>query len=42
VGLALVCALGWSLALGLKFDRLITVDISLWGLSVLLEFVALV
>jgi amino acid transporter len=38
----LVCALGWSLALGLKFDRLITVDISLWGLSVLLEFVALV
>ena len=38
----LLCAVGWSLALGLKFDRLITVDISLWGLSVLLEFVALV
>ena len=38
----LVCALGWSLALGLKFDRLITIDISLWGLSVVLEFVALV
>jgi amino acid transporter len=38
----LLCALGWSLALGLKFDRLITVDISLWGLSVVLEFVALV
>ena len=38
----LFCAVGWSLALGLKFDRLITVDISLWGLSVLLEFVALV
>ena len=31
----LLCALGWSLALGLKFDRLITVDISLWGLSVI-------
>ena len=38
----LLCAVGWSLALGLKFDRLITVDISLWGLSVVLEFVALV
>ena len=38
----LVCALGWSLALRLKFDRLITIDISLWGLSVVLEFVALV
>ncbi len=38
----LLCALGWSLALGLKFDKLITIDISLWGLSVLLEFVALV
>src|SRR5207248_8632732 len=37
-----LCAVGWSLALGLTFDRLITVDISLWGLSVLLEFVALV
>ena len=38
----LLCAVGWSLALRLKFDRLITVDISLWGLSVVLEFVALV
>ena len=38
----LLCAVCWSLALGLKFDRLITVDISLWGLSVVLEFVALV
>ena len=38
----LVCAVCWSLALGLKFDRLITVDISLWGMSVVLEFVALV
>ena len=38
----LVCAVGWSLALGLKFDRLITIDISLWGLSVVLEFIALV
>ena len=37
-----VCALGWSLALGLKFDRLITIDISLWGMSVVLEFIALV
>ena len=38
----LLCALGWSLALGLRFDKLITIDIALWGLSVLLEFVALV
>ena len=38
----LLCAFGWSLALRLQFDRLITVDISLWGLSVVLEFVALV
>ena len=38
----LLCAVGWSLALGLNFDKLITVDISLWGMSVVLEFVALV
>ncbi len=38
----LLCALAWSLALGLKFDKLITIDIALWGLSILLEFVALV
>ena len=27
----LVCALGWSLALGLNFKRLITIDFSLCG-----------
>ena len=38
----LFCAIGWSLALRLKFEKLITVDVSLWGMSVVLEFVALV
>ena len=38
----LFCAVCWSLALRLKFDRLITVDITLWGMSVVLEFIALV
>jgi amino acid transporter len=36
------CATGWALALGLPFERLITIDLVLWGMSVLLEFIALV
>ena len=36
------CATGWALALGLSFERLLTVDLVLWGMSVLLEFWALV
>lgn len=38
----LACAVCWALALGLTFERLITVDLLLWGLSLLLEFAALV
>ncbi len=37
----LACATGWALALGLTFERLITIDLLLWGLSLLLEFAAL-
>ncbi|HWZ43820.1 MAG TPA: APC family permease [Candidatus Saccharimonadales bacterium] len=36
-----LCALGWGLALNLKFDRLLMLDILLWGASVVLEFIAL-
>lgn len=38
----LACATGWALALGLTFERLITIDLLLWGMSLMLEFVALV
>jgi amino acid transporter len=38
----IACATGWALALGLTFERLLTVDLVLWGMSVLLEFWALV
>jgi len=38
----LACSLGWGLCLGLGFERLITLDIILYGGSLLLEFVALV
>jgi amino acid transporter len=38
----LVCALAWALALGLSFERLIAIDLVLYGASLLLEFVALV
>ena len=36
------CATCWALALGLSFERLITIDLLLWGSSLLLEFAALV
>lgn len=36
------CATCWALALRLSFQRLITVDVLLWGLSLILEFAALV
>jgi amino acid transporter len=36
-----LCAVGWGMALNLKFDRLLMLDILLWGASVVLEFVAL-
>ena len=38
----LVCAACWALCLGLGFRRLITLDIMLYGASLMLEFVTLV
>jgi amino acid transporter len=38
----LVCACAWGLALRLSFERLISIDLVLYGASLLLEFVALV
>ena len=38
----LVCAAGWALCLGLGFQRLVTLDIMLYGASLMLEFVTLV
>ena len=38
----LLCGLAWALALKLPFERLITIDLVLYGSSLLLEFVALV
>jgi amino acid transporter len=37
-----VCATCWALCLGLGFKRLITLDIMLYGASLMLEFVTLV
>jgi amino acid transporter len=36
------CAVAWSLSLGLGFERLIELDVMLAGLSIVLEFVALI
>jgi amino acid transporter len=38
----LVLAVGWACCLGLGFERLVTIDILLYGASLLLEFVALI
>jgi amino acid transporter len=38
----LACAGCWALCLGLKFEKLITLDIMLYGASLMLEFVTLV
>ena len=38
----LVCATGWAMCLGLGFERLIIIDILLYGASLGLEFVALI
>jgi amino acid transporter len=38
----LACAIGWALCLGLGFERLVTIDILLYGGSLTLEFVALI
>ncbi len=37
-----VCAAGWAMCLGLGFERLVTIDVFLYGMSLTLEFVALV
>lgn len=37
-----VCGICWALALGFTFERLITIDLVLWGMSIILEFIALV
>jgi amino acid transporter len=38
----LVCGVAWAAALSLSFERLISIDLILYGSSLLLEFVALV
>ncbi|GAC1427984.1 MAG: amino acid permease [Acidobacteriaceae bacterium] len=38
----IVCAAAWALALRLSFERLISIDLVLYGAALLLEFVALV
>jgi amino acid transporter len=38
----LACGIAWALALGLNLTRLLELDITLYGLSLILEFVALV
>ncbi|GAC1366149.1 MAG: ethanolamine permease [Acidobacteriaceae bacterium] len=37
----LACSIGWALALGFTFERLISIDLVLYGAALLLEFVAL-
>jgi len=37
----LACAAGWALALNFKLDRLLELDISLYGVALILEFIAL-
>jgi len=37
-----VCGLGWALALSLPFERLISIDLILYGTSLILEFLALI
>ncbi len=37
----LLCAISWAFALGLTFERLISIDLVLYGAALLLEFVAL-
>jgi amino acid transporter len=38
----IVCAIAWALALRFSFERLISIDLVLYGASLLLEFIALV
>jgi amino acid transporter len=38
----LLCGVCWALALGLTFERLISIDLVLWGASLILEFLSLI
>lgn len=38
----ILCGLAWALALNLRFERLISIDLILYGSSLMLEFVALI
>ena len=38
----IACSVAWTLSLGLSFERLVSMDILLYGTSLILEFVALV
>jgi amino acid transporter len=38
----LACGTTWALALGLTFERLISIDLVLWGASLILEFLSLI
>ena len=38
----LLCGLGWALALGFTYERLISIDLILYGASLVLEFAALI
>jgi amino acid transporter len=37
-----LCSIAWALALGMSFERLISIDLVLYGAALVLEFVALV
>jgi amino acid transporter len=37
-----LCSMAWALALGMSFERLISIDLVLYGAALVLEFVALV
>jgi amino acid transporter len=37
----IVCGIGWAAALGFRFEELISVDLMLYGTSLVLEFIAL-
>jgi len=37
-----LCSVAWALALGMSFERLISIDLVLYGVALVLEFVALV
>ncbi len=41
VAATVVCGIAWALALGFNYERLISIDIILYGSSLVLEFVAL-